>query len=85
MSGKLSLSVKPTRVLIRERSDFIRDRYGHNHNPAALAHGQPVLSKISYMAAAKGYVMVLRPGCLPFVLTEKQWLDFPMWDADQHS
>jgi hypothetical protein len=23
--------------------------------------------------------MARRPGCTPFVLTEKQWLEFPLW------
>lgn len=50
-----------------------RPRHGHNHN------GGVFLSKITYMANAKGYVMARRPGCIPFVITEKQWLDFPLW------
>lgn len=28
---------------------------------------------IVLMAVAKGYVMVRRPGCIPFVLTERDW------------
>ena len=55
-----------------------RPRYGHNYalrSPAAW-------TKITYLANAKGYVMTRRPGCSPFVITEKQWLAFPLW-ADQ--
>lgn len=29
------------------------------------------------MAKAEGYVMVRRPGCVPFVLQESDWLALP--------
>lgn len=52
-----------------------RPRYGHNHN----GEDNLFYSKITYMAHAKRYVMVRRPGCKPFTITEKQWLEFPLW------
>lgn len=50
-------------------------RYGHNHSSLP----EQAWTKITYMAHAKGYVMVRRPGCTPFVISEKQWLEFPIW------
>ena len=59
------------------RPDFdTRPRHGHNFN---YGGGVKYLSKVTFMANAKGYVMVRRPGCMPFVITEKQWLEFPLW------
>lgn len=63
-----------------QHDTFTKDRFGHNYNPGAAFHGPPVLSKIKYLAHAKGYVMARRPGCSPFVLTEKQWLELPFWE-----
>lgn len=62
-----------------EQRKFRRDRYGHNHNTGT---GEPHWSRITYLAHAKGYVMARRPGCIPFVLTEKQWLEFAYWNSD---
>lgn len=59
-------------------SDFdTRPRYGHNHSNRSVY----AWTKITYMAHAKHYVMVRRPHCTPFVLTEKQWLAFPLWEG----
>jgi hypothetical protein len=66
-----------------KHNTFAADRFGHNYNPGAAFHGPPVLSKIKYMAHAKGYVMAKRPGRTPFVITEKQWLEMPLWSGDQ--
>jgi hypothetical protein len=44
----------------REEAEFKADR--------SDAHGT-----LRYMAHANGYVMVRRPGRLPFVLPEKEW------------
>lgn len=43
-------------------------------------HGRIVL-----VARGSGYVMVRRPGCLPFVKTEKQWakMDAEPWAEDR--
>lgn len=61
---------------MRRLKDFdTRPRYGHNHNGVY----EPLWSKITYMAHANRHVMVRRPHCEPFVLTEKQWLEFPLW------
>lgn len=56
-----------------------RPRYGHNFSSVKF------LSKVTYMAHAKGYVMARRPGCTPFVITEKQWLNFPIWNGQPDS
>lgn len=70
----IEAQMKPTRVLIRERRDFIRDRYGHGRY--AMHSG-----RITYVAHGKGYVMARFPGCVPFVLSEKEWLGFPIWNG----
>lgn len=62
-----------------EESDFQRDRYGHNH--ADLS--EQAWTRIVYMARAKGYVMCRRPACSPFVLSEKQWLAFDLWNGQE--
>lgn len=31
-----------------------------------------------FMAEASGYVMVRRPGCMPYVLSRKEWLKLPL-------
>ena len=53
-----------------------RPRYGHNHNSRTVN----AWTKLTYMAHANRYVMVRRPGCIPFVITERQWLAFPLWE-----
>lgn len=68
----IEISLKTTRVLRRERQDFMRDRLGHN------GHGKP--RRITYMAHAKGYVMTRHPGCIPFVISETDWLAFPYYN-----
>lgn len=35
--------------------------------------------RIVLMARASGYVMVRKPGCMPFVMGEKEWLAMPLW------
>lgn len=47
-------------------SRLIRD--GLSPRPGRDQHGP-----IRFMAAADGYVMVRRPGCVPFVLTAAAW------------
>lgn len=34
---------------------------------------------VRLMARSGGYVMVRRPGCAPFVMTEKEWAALPDW------
>lgn len=42
---------------------------------------QPCLGdKIRFMARSGGYVMVRKPHCMPFVLSEKAWAKLPTWD-----
>lgn len=31
------------------------------------------------MGSADGYVMVRRPGCMPYILPEKTWLQLPLF------
>ena len=52
---------------------FKKDRVGTNGRPGSRP------SRITYLAHAKGYVMCRHPGCMPFVITEKEWLSFPLW------
>lgn len=40
------------------------------------------LAKIRFMARADGWVMVRRPGCTPFVLSEQTWMDLPLFEGD---
>lgn len=59
-----------------------RARYGHNHATGAY---RAIWTKITYMVHAKGYVMARRPGCDPFVITEKQWVAFPLYDEKRRA
>lgn len=34
-----------------------------------------------YMAHADGYVMARLPGCMPFVIAEKEWIALPLYQA----
>lgn len=52
------------------RGDF-HDRIGTN------GHLNSRPSRITYLAHGKGWVMVRHPGCVPFAITEKEWLAFP--------
>lgn len=54
-------------------ADFKRDRAGAGGGYGAKP------SRVTYMAHGKGYVMIRHPGCIPFVVTEKEWLAFPLW------
>jgi hypothetical protein len=54
--------------------DFRRDRFGHNNVGA-----EPHLSRITYLASAKGYVMARRPGATPFVIPAALWSSFPLF------
>lgn len=42
----------------------------------------PERGKLRLMATAEGYVMVRRPGCMPFVMAAKDWEKLPIWSAD---
>jgi len=35
------------------------------------------------MARADGYVMCRRPGCVPFIMTERQWNELPASVAER--
>lgn len=54
---------------------YKRSRNGHNHVGV-----NRVGSKINYVMHGKGFVVARHPGCRPFVLTEQQWLEFPIWE-----
>lgn len=64
----------------RRCNDFTSNRWGHNGYGA-----RPIKSRITYMAHAKGYVMARRPGCMPFVISEKLWLSFELYDKTRHT
>lgn len=53
------------------KANFRRDRVGTNGHPEARP------SRVTYMAHGKGWVMCRHPGCVPFAVTEKRWLEFP--------
>lgn len=59
---------------------FKKDRYGGMH-----AHPSAHRGRLTYMVHAKGYVMVRRPGRMPFVIAEKLWLSFPLFDPEKHA
>jgi hypothetical protein len=71
----LEVTFTTAREIERIRKDFRADRYGHND---ALGF-QPSWGRIVYLAHAKGYVMVRRPGAKPFVIPEKLWRSFRPW------
>lgn len=68
--------MKARKRKVRTITDFEKDRFGHNDPSGAVPHW----SRIVHLAHASGYVMARRPGCLPFVLSEKVWDTFPYWD-----
>lgn len=56
------------------------DRYDSRH---------PDFSRVRLMARSGGYVMVRKPHCMPFVLSEKEWARLPLYEegkaaADQY-
>ena len=65
-----------------------RDRRDARQFPKALVGGkwqyhQPYLGdRIRLMGRSGGYVMVRRPRCFPFVLSEKEWAKLPLMDAE---
>lgn len=72
------MTIRGASEIEQERLAFKRDRYGHNHSSAVR---ELHVTRITYLAHGKGYVMARRPQCTPFVLTEKQWLAFPNWEG----
>jgi hypothetical protein len=52
------------------KGDFARDRFDE--------HG-----RITYMCHTRGWVMVRRPGSIPFTMMEKEWLVMPFFEADK--
>lgn len=77
-ASQVVITLRTASEIEAERLAFKQDRNGHNH-PTSCA---PWLSRITYMAHGKGYVMCRHPQCSPFVLTEKQWRDFPIWKGE---
>lgn len=68
-------TIKTGREIEQERLEFKADRIGHNDG-GPIARSNP--SRTTYMAHAKGWVMVRHPGCRPFLITEKLWRSFPL-------
>lgn len=62
------------------RREFEADRWGHN-NPRGQ---EPTYGRIKYMTHAGGYVMARRPHCMPFVISEKLWRSFQIFDKAWH-
>jgi hypothetical protein len=61
------------------RADFDhRDRWD-----TSAASADPARNRIRYMARSGGYVMVRKPHCVPFVLTEKQWAKLPLFQTER--
>lgn len=50
-----------------ERREFKADRGGPG-------------GRVTYIAHGRGYVMIRRPGCVPFVVTEDDWRSRPLWN-----
>jgi hypothetical protein len=40
--------------------------------------------RLRYMARSGGYVMVRKPGAMPFVLSEKEWAKLPLHVTTTH-
>lgn len=38
------------------------------------------IGQLRLMAGTEGYVMVRRPGCMPFVITAKEWEKLPIFE-----
>lgn len=43
------------------------------------------LGPIRCMADAQNYVMVRRPGCMPFVLARRDWLKLPLYKPEKEA
>ncbi len=39
--------------------------------------------RVTYLAHGKGYVMIRRPGCIPFTLPEKEWRALPLFQKSK--
>lgn len=71
------------------KADFDpRDRADHRQTPQRFDgrrwhYGDldPGHTRMRLMARAKGYIMVRKPGAMPFVLTEKEWAAMPLFVA----
>ncbi len=52
-----------------------------NFNPADRIDLKPHCAgdRIRLMARSGGYVMVRKPRCMPFVLSEKEWAKLPLY------
>jgi hypothetical protein len=72
--AEMVVDLKTASEIERERRAFKRDRIGHN--------GRGTPSRITYVAHGRGYVMARHPGCMPFVISEKDWRNFPYFTAD---
>lgn len=64
-----------------------RDRADHRMTPDKFdgrkwTHKRidPEGGRLRFMARSGGYVMVRRPRCSPFVLTEKEWGKLPLYE-----
>lgn len=64
-----------------------RDRADHRMTPdkfdgrkRTYRRLDPEGGRLRFMARSGGYVMVRRPRCHPFVLTEKEWGALPLYE-----
>ena len=56
---------------------MVRSHDGRNWGPE---EEQGDGGRVRLMARSGGYVMVRRPRCIPFVLTEKEWARMPLFE-----
>ena len=70
--------VEIAQALERENTRGLDHALDQAGEPSRFKHDRSKDGRIVYMAHAKNYVMVRRPGCVPFVLTEKEWRTLPI-------
>lgn len=62
----------------RERADARSEPYAFDGKRWLYRQTAPT-DRIRFMARHSGYVMVRKPGAMPFVLTEKEWLGLALF------
>lgn len=68
------VEIIPTRTLIRERKEMLKAR----NDGSSYKDG-----RVNYMAHADGWVMVRRPGCIPYTVTMADWLALPVFAKEK--
>lgn len=65
----------------RDRADFIQIPDRFDGKRWTTKDRDPDHARIRLMARSGGYVMVRKPHCSPFVLSEKDWAKLPLFEA----